>query len=356
MSDPHSMKAKWPGYIATGILTLASAIWTFWGTAEMYYEGWGMPFPEPLMYLIPAGLFLTLTVIVLTWPRNGGWLIVILSSAFTVWWWRLAFARDWLSFEWILSTFPLSSILIIVGVLFILEGRRQQRLGEEGWELPPQWWRRNLRYLIGIGVPLMVIIGTTVYNVPILVAREDDGDRSKRLIEGDGVTLMWAPAGPGWNWKQPWGGYPSWDSLARYGVPPIGIDKEENLPENVHMSIDDMATTGLCAFLNEDGITLVDTPQYIWRMPTVDEIVGSLMLHNKNAGCVWTGDTGMLECEHRPDKETPLWAPDQQPIYYWAADEYDDEMAYFVGYTGSVNYQNKRWGNPRHGYRCVREP
>jgi len=36
--------------------------------------------------------------------------------------------------------------------------------------------------------------------------------------------------------------------------------------------------------------------------------------------------------------------------HYWSADEYDEQEAYYV------SYQPKSWGNPRHGYRCVREP
>lgn len=356
MSDPKTTKAKMPGYIATGVLVIATDLWTFWGAAEMYYEGWGMPVPDLLRYLIPAGVCLVLTVIVLTWPRLGGWLITILAAVFTAWWWWLAYGRGALNLKWVLSTFPVSGILILVGVLFILEGRRQQRLRVDEWKPPSQWWRRNLRFIIGIGIPLLVFIGTTIFNWPILAARVDDGERGTRLIEGDGVKLIWAPSGPGWNWQQPWGGYPSWDSLARYGVAPVGIDKEERLPDGVHMIAMDMLSTGICAYLSDDGLILMDAPQDIWRLPTADEIVRSLMLHNHKAGCVWAGETGKLECELQPDKETPLWAPDQQPIYYWAADEHDDEKAYYVGYNGNVHYQNKGWGNPRHGYRCVREP
>ncbi|MGB9301771.1 MAG: hypothetical protein WCD51_14435 [Anaerolineae bacterium] len=43
--------------------------------------------------------------------------------------------------------------------------------------------------------------------------------------------------------------------------------------------------------------------------------------------------------------------------HYWSADEYDEQEAYYVSYHGSiVSYQPKSWGNPRHGYPCVREP
>ena len=63
-----------------------------------------------------------------------------------------------------------------------------------------------------------------------------------------------------------------------------------------------------------------------------------------------------------PNKDTPLWAPDEDPVYYWSADEYDEESAWYVpftgggGYGGVIGYQPKDWGNPRHGYRCVRAP
>ena len=34
------LEQKLPGYLATGLLTIATTLWTFWGVGEMYYEGW----------------------------------------------------------------------------------------------------------------------------------------------------------------------------------------------------------------------------------------------------------------------------------------------------------------------------
>ncbi|MDY6868323.1 MAG: hypothetical protein SVT56_10545 [Chloroflexota bacterium] len=116
-----------------------------------------------------------------------------------------------------------------------------------------------------------------------------------------------------------------------------------------------MALTGVCAYLTEDGSALSTEPQNIWRMPTVDEIARSLSRHGVNAGCTWDGETGEMDCDLRPDKETPLWAPDEPPVYLWTAEAYDEEDAYYVSYTSFVSHQPKTWGNPRHGYRCVRE-
>lgn len=100
----------------------------------------------------------------------------------------------------------------------------------------------------------------------------------------------------------------------------------------------------------------------LWSMPTTDEIVRPLVRHGENAGCTWHGESGSADCTIAPDKETPLWALDLSPIYYWSADEYDEHEAWYVPYTGghssggSISSQPKSWGNPRHGYRCVREP
>ena len=71
----------------------------------------------------------------------------------------------------------------------------------------------------------------------------------------------------------------------------------------------------------------------------------------------WVGINEQVVCSRcQPDLETPLWAPDEAPIYYWVGDEYNEENAYYVSYNGWVKRQPKSWGNPRHGYRCVREP
>ena len=69
-------KQRLPGWVATGLFTLTTGLWVFWGTAEMYYEGWGNPFPAPLAYLIPGAVCLLATVLVLRWPRVGGWILI----------------------------------------------------------------------------------------------------------------------------------------------------------------------------------------------------------------------------------------------------------------------------------------
>jgi hypothetical protein len=248
---------------------------------------------------------------------------------------------------------------VIIGALFLIEGRWKRRRPAQDETLP--WWWRNLRYLVAAGLPLLVFAGASAYMLPIVLTRVDDGQRGARLIEGHGVNLIWAPEGPGWNWKQPWGGYPSWDSVALYGMPPIGFDDKPGYGRQPsgwgHATAENMAATDLCRYLTADGLTLADERQDIWRMPTVDELVRSLPRHGQAAGCVWNGEfKAQVQCDVLPDKETPLWATDRSPVYYWAADEYDAERGYFVSYNGFVNAALKSGGNPRHSYRCVREP
>jgi hypothetical protein len=348
-------KQRLPGYIATGLFTLTTGLWVFWGTAEMYYEGWGNPFPMPLAYLIPGTAFLLATALVLTWPRIGGWILVAGGTLFSMAVLRMQIQRAGGFHFWaFMSYVPVTVLIVIVGVLFLLEGRSRRRRREAGQPPHPRWWLRNLHYVVGLGAPLVTLVVVSAVQLPGILARIDDGDRGARLIEGNGVTLVWAPAGPGWNWKQPWGGYPAWDSLALYGRPPIGIERK--LPDmDTHATQEDMRTVGLCRYLSEDGLTLMDEPQNVWRMPTTDEYVRSLVKRGENAGCSWHGEGGKVSCRVRPDKETPLWAPDQEPIYMWTGEESAGGDAWYVSYNGYVWDQPKNWGNPRHGYRCVRE-
>ncbi|UCC73441.1 MAG: hypothetical protein JSV86_02440 [Gemmatimonadota bacterium] len=357
--DSKGLKRKLPGYVATALMILVTILWTFWSVGEMYYEGWWGPWYVKLRYLIPAVMCLLLTLLALAWPLIGGPMIILVGAAFTAWWWgpRL---EEGVDIGQLLALFPVSAMLVIIGALFLFEARQRRRRREEGWAHPEVWLRRNARYVLAIGAPLLAFAGWSLYWLPIVLTRQDDGIRAERFIVGDGVSLIWAPEGPGWNWKQSWGGYPSWNRVALWGVPPAGFDEKPGY-EDRYATVADMAATGLCRYLSEGGSRVMDEPQDVWRMPTADEIMRSLTRHGENAACLDDGAIGIAmlgraACEKTPDKETPLWAPDAAPIYYWAADEYDENRAYYVSYNGAFNSQPKSWGSPRHSYRCVRDP
>ncbi len=364
------LKRSVPGYIATALVILATSLLTLWGVGEMFYEGWWGAWSERLLYVMLAAASLLLTLVAITWPRAGGWLLIGIGGAWTAWWWGRAARVGWLTLSWLLGAFPISGLFVVIGVLFLFEGRYRRRLRAEGWKPPKRWLRRSLRYVLAIGFPLLVTAALSVYWLPILLTRMDDGDRGARLIEGNGVTLVWAPAGPGW-WEGigpskaagrllP-GANLSWNDIAFYGVPPVGFGEKAGY-EDRDATAADMEATGLCRYLSEDGLTLMTEPQDIWRMPTTDEIVRSLVRDGENAGCTWDGESESANCRITPDKETPLWVPSWSPIYYLSGDEFDEHEAWYVPYTGGhwsgglISGQRKSWGNPRHGYRCVREP
>ena len=344
-----------PGWFASALMIFFTALWAFWGAAEMYHEGWWGAWYNRLPYLIPMVLMVSLALVAFRWPLVGG-ILVISVGTFAIFFFGTGVAIIGLG-------------IALVGGVFVIDGlikRRRAPASDEATS-PAPWWRRRWRSWLLISLPVLIFVGVSAYMLPIVLTRVDDGDRSARLIEGNGVALIWAPEGPGWNWRQPWGGYPSWQSVALYGVPPVGMgDKpgygrqgegRQGLENAVFATEAQMAETNLCRYLSADGATLLDEPQDIWRMPTTDELVRSLVRHGEPAGCVWQGEFAeQVACDVQPKKESPLWATDHPVVYYWTADAYSEMLGYFVAYNGAVNATYKLGGNPRHSYRCVREP
>ena len=139
-------------------------------------------------------------------------------------------------------------------------------------------------------------------------------------MQGNGVALTWAPGGPGW--------------------PREGGDWYE--------------AQQACQYLSEDGLTLSPTPLDIWRLPTVDEAVRSMALHGQNSGGEWDAETAQATYETNPDKESPLWNPYSQVIYWWTATEIDEDRAYIIVYDGKVWPRSKEFGPAYLGFRCVK--
>jgi hypothetical protein len=344
----HSQLRSLPGWIASLLMIFFSTYWTYWGANEMYHEGWWGAWYHPLPYLIPIAATLLPTLAAMRWPLAGG-ITIVGAGVFTFFF----FSGD---VSWI------GLAIALVGVAFIFDGILKRRSPAAAQVPPIPWWKRNWLYRLAFGLPLLVFILVSANMLPVVLTRVDDGDRSARLIEGNGVDLIWAPEGPGWNWEQPYGGYPSWQALALYGLAPIGMQDKPGYGRQADGTVvfageAEMNEYGLCAYLSADGTTLMDEPQNIWRLPNTDELVRSLVRHGENAGCTWQGEfRTQAACAATPDKESPLWSTDVPVIYYLSAESYSDNLAYFVAYNGSVNATYKLGGNPRHGYRCVREP
>ena len=312
----------------------------------MYHEGWWGGWTNAIPYVLPIAFTLIPTLVAFRLPTVGG-IIIIGIGTFTFFFFSFGVAVIGLS-------------IFLIGVLFVIEGIIKRRSLNS--YIAVTWWH-DWRYLVLISALCIILVSVSAFNLPVVLTRQDDGDRGTRLIEGNGVTLIWAPEGPGWNWRQPWGGYPSWQSIALYGMPPVGLvdkpgyGKQEDDSQKIHFATpEDMAMYNLCRYLSADGLTLVDEAQDIWRMPTTDEMVRSLGRHGMNAGCEWWGEfSRRVKCSTLPDKESPLWSTDVPVIYYWTSEGRNENQGYFVAYNGTVNAAYKLGGNPRHGYRCVKE-
>jgi len=315
-------RAARPGHLALAACIAVTSVWTFWGVTEMFHEGWYAPF-EWLWFLLPAGISLALTLVALRWPRVGGWLLIGVGVGFYAWVLLRVGARHGLSLGVAASWFPVAGFLAVVGWLFLRSARaRRAPSAERSAAARGAGRRRDRRVLLAVGVPLLVGLATAVEPAIRVAGRVDDGFLGARRIDGLGVALVWAPAGPGWTSGV------SWEEIA--------------------------GDADVCRSLSDDGARLEATPQDRWRLPTADEVVRSLVRHGENAGCTWDGGSGAQDCAVRPDKETPLWDPGSPIIYLWTADEASATEAYAVTYHGAV------WAYPKDaalgslGFRCVR--
>ena len=92
-------------------------------------------------------------------------------------------------------------------------------------------WRKTASSVV-IGLPLLTLIVCGIGPAFRVAARVNDGNLQARLVEGNGVRLIWASEGVGW--------------------PREGVNWYE--------------ATKRCQYLEEDGQTLAAVPQNIWRL------------------------------------------------------------------------------------------
>ena len=299
-----SMSAKGhqiAGWAAVSISTLVACFWAFWGSNENFHEGWffpgvwknvGLMFAQ---YLSPMLIVMLISVFALLWRR----LALPLLGAFAVavaWFFRGSYAAITL----------IAIPLLTLGVLYHF-GRPE----------PRRWVWRCL-----IGLPLITTVVCGAYPCWLATHRLDDGNYGMRLVEGNGVTLIWAPDGPGW--------------------PSRGVSWNE--------------ANRVCRSLNADGRTVAGVPQNIWRLPTVDEAVRSLVFRGRNAGGRWDPVLRSARYQTTPDKDSPLWKVHSQVIYWWTGTEIDGDQAYYITNNGYVLLVPKRVAPGYLAFRCVCEP
>ncbi|MBW2980435.1 DUF1566 domain-containing protein [Candidatus Woesearchaeota archaeon] len=155
-----------------------------------------------------------------------------------------------------------------------------------------------LLIILSIGIPQFIKVEN----------RFNDNNFGLRIIKGNDVTLNWAAEG--------------------VGFPLHGTDWQ--------------TAKNNCEQLEGD-----------WRLPTREEIVRSMTRKNKNAGGSIVN--GIAQYEIRPDKETPLWNPNSQVIYYWTSESKNEQRAYLVAYNGYILDRSKTSAPNYQGYRCVKD-
>jgi len=289
------------GWLAVTLSVAISSFWSFWGIIENFHEGWfhesmllniGLTF---LQYLSPMIIFVLLTLLAIAFPRIGS-LAHVLAGVLLL---LFLFDLD----DRVASLFVMLPLLLL-GCLY--------------WYGRPQ--PRRTAYLLVIGLPVLTLVVCGVEPVSRVAGRVDDGNLQARLVEGNGVRLLWAADGVGW--------------------PREGATWHEAVRR--------------CQYLTEDGRTISDDPSSVWRLPTAEEAVRSMSRHGVNSGGVWNEQTKTAKYQVRPDKESPLWNVHSQVIYWWTATEVDDERAYIITYDGRPWLRRKRFAPAYLGYRCVK--
>ncbi len=290
---PKDVKT-WIGWIAFSISILTACFWAFWGIIENFHEGWyHEALGQNLVMMFAqylAPVIITITLSLVGIFRNKLGALFFLGTGIF-----LAFFVN----------NPIASVpLILIGTLF--------------WfgDFSPKKWKYRLMLIL----PGLTLIIAGIEPIVRVSSRVNDRNFQAREIRQNGVALVWAPQGPGW--------------------PEDGMSWHE--------------ADSICTYLNEDGLSLSDHPQNIWRLPTVEEAVKSMQRHGKNAkGKLDT--KGNPEYETRPDKETPLWNPNRQVIYWWTSTEIDSAKAYIIVYDGKIWERRKNFGPKYLGFREVKD-
>lgn len=300
------------GWIALGISTLIAALWAFWGILEAFHEGWWAAtltgrLLQTSAYLTPMALCLMMGALAIRWPKVGAAIYFSLGAAFS---W-LIFGRMWPDFKLaaVLSWAPVTLLVVGVGVLWWFGQPRPMRLA----------------YCLFVGIPLLVALGFGALPAYRVSTRHTDVSLEAQLVQGNGVALVWAPAGPGW-------------------------------VRTARRSANWLEAVDRCARLGEDGQLLLEEPQHIWRLPTVEEAVRSMARHGVNCGGSWNAQTKRASYRVLPDKEPPLWDPFAETIYWWTATEDGEDRAFIIVYDGKVWSRSKTSRLGSQGFRAVKDP
>lgn len=288
------------GWIAVGISAVFANFWAYWGINENFHEGWYFEKLQDnlvLMFgqylLMPIG-FMLLSFISIRWNKIGSVMFGLLAVS-------SYFLFGTLSSGFLLVSLPLAGL----GLLYWfgkLEGRK-------------------FAYLLVVGLPMLLILSIGTYYMVKVTQRYNDNQFGAKIIQGNEVCLMWAPQGPGW--------------------PDNGTSWYE--------------AQKICAHLSIDGSKLEKDEVNVWRLPNVNEAVGSMVCHGANAGGTWNSKTKKASYKHPPDKESPMWDLHRKTIYWWTSTESDSLNAFIIVYNGGVWPRRKTLKADYLNFRAVKD-
>jgi hypothetical protein len=284
--------------VTATITFLIIGFWSYWGINENFHEGWySLSLWENLslafiQYLSIPIIFLVISLIAINYKKIGTGLFIVFSI-FAMFFFKSNSGR-------ILIFIPL--LLFALGFYF------------------GKFKSKKIITISFISIFFLIILS---FGIPQLIKVENrfnDYDFGLRIVEGNNIELTWAPLGVGY---------------------PLKGTNWQTAKSN-------------CARLSNNGTILLDNEINIWRLPSRQEIVASLTRKNNNS-MGFIDEFGVAQYKIKPDKETPLWNPHSQVIYYWTNESKNQEQAFLVAYNGYILGRNKNFGLDYQGYRCVKE-
>jgi hypothetical protein len=309
------------GWFAVGLSLAIGGFLAGMGARQaFFYEWWSPSILENLRltvgHLLPALICVLFALLAIGLPRIGGLLHVTFGTLLFVGPLLIASDAGFLpnpnhpKLSPLLLMHLAGLLLIVMGIAYV-KGRPR-----------PRW----LAIGFIIGLPATVSLICAAEPAWRICHRYDDGIIAARRVQGNGVGLIWAPTGPGWS------------------------EKGNQTIEEAEKIITHLA---------EDGLSVMDAPQNIWRLPTVDEVVRSLTRDGQNAGGAWDPELEQATYKFVPDKESPLWRVHSPVVHWWTSSrppEMTPEMHvnYILSYRGDVSRQRTFITSSHLGFRAVK--
>ncbi|MBC7194162.1 MAG: hypothetical protein H5U37_00655 [Caldisericia bacterium] len=303
----------------------------------MFHEGWYSPL-EWIYFLLPSILTISFSIFSILYPILGGIIIIVAGFIFTLIVFIRIYKLSMLSLKNFLSWIPVTLIFIFVGFLFINEGKKKKvdKISNKA----------KISLLILINLIIVFSFGTPLFLRNI--NRLNDGYRGEREIKGFEINLTWAGEGVAFHFQSK--GNLSWNEIALYGKDKIGFENKRY----IYATKEDFEKYNMFRYINYEGTELTEEILDYWRLPTIDELTRTMYRKGKCVGVPWNGKTNRQNYEIVPDKETPLWLPDEPVIYYLSSTEANEKEVYAISYNGTVFKINKSTVLGSLGFRAVR--